>query len=112
MKEESLKKIEEFKKEYGIQELSVDDLDSINGGVSQPVGLNTQDSISAFCNLVDVLIISEGLESAIRFVSQIIPSPVVKDVIRDNGVQGLGTYLTKQMTDTIGGIGSKMGGKI
>ena len=64
MNKESMKKVEEFKKEFGMQELTVDDLDNVGGGAG--IGLNTQDSISSFCQLVDVLIITEGLEEAVK----------------------------------------------
>ena len=49
MNKESMKKVEEFKKEFGMQELTVDDLDNVGGGAG--IGLNTQDSISSFCQL-------------------------------------------------------------
>jgi hypothetical protein len=102
MKKESVEKIEEFKKEYGMQELSLDDLDNVGGGVG--IGLNTQESVASFCKLVDVLIITEGLEEAIKIVSQFLPSPQVKDIMRTNGAQGLGAYLYGQIT---GGLKDK-----
>ena len=103
MKQESIEQIEEFKKKYGEHELSLDELEGVNGGVG--VSLNTQDSISSFCKLVDVLIITEGLEEAIKIVSQFLPAPQVKDVIRTQGVQGLGAYLYGQVS---GNLGSKL----
>ena len=102
MKKESAEKIEQFKKEYGMQELSLDDLDNVGGGVG--IGLNTQESVASFCKLVDVLIITEGLEEAIKIVSQFLPSPQVKEIMRTNGAQGLGTYLYGQIT---GGLKDK-----
>lgn len=102
MKKESVEKIEEFKKEYGMQELSLDDLDNVGGGVG--IGLNTQESVASFCKLVDVLIITEGLEEAIKVVSQFLPSPQVKEIMRTNGAQGLGAYLYGQIT---GGLKDK-----
>lgn len=102
MKKESVEKIEQFKKEYGMQELSLDDLDNVGGGVG--IGLNTQESVASFCKLVDVLIITEGLEEAIKVVSQFLPSPQVKEIMRTNGAQGLGAYLYGQIT---GGLKDK-----
>ena len=105
MKKESVEKIEQFKKDYGMQELTIDDLDNVGGGVG--IGLNTQESISSFCKLVDVLIISEGIEEAVKIVSQFLPSPQVKDIIRTNGVEGLGAYLYGQIS---GGIKDEING--
>lgn len=98
MNKESMKKVEEFKKEFGMQELTVDDLDNVGGGVG--IGLNTQDSISSFCQLVDVLIITEGLEEAVKIISGFISSSHVIDFIRANGAKGLGSYLLNQSLDS------------
>lgn len=95
MNKESMKKVEEFKKEYGMQELSADDLDNVGGGM---IGLNTQESVASFCKLVDVLIVSEGKEEALKIISSIIPSTHIIDYIKNNGIAGLGTFMSEQMS--------------
>ncbi len=97
MNKDSMKKVEEFKKEYGMKELTVDDLDNVGGGM---IILNSQDSVSSFCQLVDVLIISEGLEEALKIIAGFISSSQVLDFIRTNGAKGLGSFLLDQTVDS------------
>ena len=108
MKEESIEKIEEFKKQYGERELSPDDLDGITGGAGG-VYLKTTESITSFINLVDMLSITEGVEEATNFVKQFLPSPQVQEYITKNGLKGLGTFLYTQVS---GNFGDRLGGKI
>lgn len=108
MKKESIEKIEEFKRQYGERELSPDELDGITGGAGG-IYLNTHESINSFCSLVDVLVITEGIEEATKFVTQFLPSPQVQEFITKNGLKGLGTFLYSQIS---GNLGDRLGSRI
>lgn len=73
------KKIEEFENKYGMCELSVDDLDNVGGGAG--IGLNSQDSVGSFCEIVNVLIITQGFDAAVKFASSS-PAPRFRNFCR------------------------------
>lgn len=101
------KKIEEFENKYGMCELSVDDLENVGGGAG--IGLNSQDSVGSFCEIVNVLFITQGIDEAVKFASKFVSGQKVQELLQNGGVNALNTYLTEQVTGRITGAIPKPG---
>ena len=108
MSKDAEKKIKGLENESGITELGLDDLDNVDGGIGYGIGINSKERVDAFCGVVDVLIISGGIEEAVKFVSKYFPSPDIIAELRKNGTKGLGEILIDGMNDPAEKIGNKI----
>ena len=58
---------------------------------------------------INVLIITQGFDAAVKFASKFVSGPKVHELLQNGGVTALNTYLTEQITGRITGAIPKPG---
>ena len=82
-----------------IQALDPEELDDINGGISIPADLRSNEGIAAFCTAVDRIASTRGRESALSYIVKYYSSlDIHKLLTEDNGSASLGQLLYRKLT--------------
>ena len=82
-----------------IQALNPEELDDINGGISIPADLSSNEGISAFCTAVDRIATTRGKDSTLGYIVKYYSSlDIHKLLTEDNGSATLGQLLYRKLT--------------